>query len=370
MRTLHVELAENKEAAAVRRRSSYLGSRPRSTGSPVKIITLTDIYLLFVIFLIKITSLPPVYKWKRLIFSGIAMAAFSLSRRKRRLIEKNISVAFGPKLTTEQTRRIVTGAFHGFWQEVFSILLSRHEASAAEDVNVCGFEHLETALNKGRGVILWESSGFGEKTTAKRILHERGFLICQVHGMNNVGGFLTLGTAPSWVRYSWIKRLFDTWEKRFVCEIIDLPNLGSLAVAKTLFDRLKRNAIVCIAGDGKTGKKFISLKFLGHTEFFSTGMVSLSRISGATILPIFCMRERNGKRYLVIERPIAVARESNRECTLKNSVAKYAALLERYIRRYPEQYRNWHLVSDHSEHAPIERHDKILASRPAGDRSG
>jgi lauroyl/myristoyl acyltransferase len=143
--------------------------------------------------------------------------------------------------------------------------------------------------------------------------------------------------------------VFDTWEKQFVDEIIDLPEVGSLAFAKTLFDRLKRNAIICTSGDGKTGEKFISLKFLGHTEFFSTGMVSLSRISGATILPIFCIHKRNSKRCLVIEQPIAVARESNRECTLKNSVAQYAALLERYIRRYPEQYRNWHLVSDDSE---------------------
>jgi len=109
---------------------------------------------------------------------------------------------------------------------------------------------------------------------------------------------------------------------------------------------LRQNAIICITGDGKIGQKLIPLKFLGQTEFFSTGMISLSKISGAPILPMFCTVEKNDKTDLVIEHPIKVEENGDREHGVEISVAKYAALLEAYIRQYPEQYRNWHIVGE------------------------
>jgi lauroyl/myristoyl acyltransferase len=63
-------------------------------------------------------------------------------------------------------------------------------------------------------------------------------------------------------------------------------------------------------------------------------MVSLAKISGATILPMFCLLQPDGSTTIVFEEPIPV----------DAGVAQYADMLEIYIRRYPEQYRNWHLL--------------------------
>ena len=209
-----------------------------------------------------------------------------------------------------------------------------------------GLEHLHHALRNGNGVILWESKGLSNRILSKRILWRKGFLIHQVHGVNHLGGFLVENSSATWVRRRFISRFFQRCERGFVTEIITLPRSNSLAFTRILLNHLNQNAILCISGDGKTGQKMIPQKFLGRSEFFSTGMVSLAKISGAVILPLFCIREKDGAIKLVIEKPIKIQKCDNREENLESSIADYVNLLEAYIRRYPDQYINWHLSGD------------------------
>ena len=124
-------------------------------------------------------------------------------------------------------------------------------------------------------------------------------------------------------------------EKPFLAEIIYLPSSDSLVFTRILLDRLKQNAILCIPGDGRSGKKLLPMRFLGRTRLFSTGMVSLAKISGAAILPIFCIQEKNGKTNLIIEPPILIETVVGREQVLEKGVLQYVSLLESYIRKYP-----------------------------------
>jgi predicted LPLAT superfamily acyltransferase len=198
-------------------------------------------------------------------------------------------------------------------------------------------------LGNGRGVILWESNALGRRTLSKQILHENGFLIHQVYAEVHLKGFLTTDPdrSNSWVREHMIKTEMERCETPFLAEIIYLPSSDSLVFTRILLDRLKQNAILCIPGDGRSGKKLLPMRFLGHTKLFSTGMVSLAKISGASILPIFCIQEKNGKTSLIIEPPILIETEVEREKVLEKGVLQYVGLLESYIRKYPEQYRNW-----------------------------
>jgi len=168
-------------------------------------------------------------------------------------------------------------------------------------------------------------------------------LIHQVYAEVHLRGFLTTDPdrSNSWVRDHMIKTEMERSEKPFLAEIIYLPSSDSLVFTRILLDRLKQNAILCIPGDGWSGKKLLPMRFLGHTKLFSTGMVSLAKISGASILPIFCIQEKNGKTSLIIEPPILIEIEVGREQVLEKGVLQYVRLLESYIRKYPEQYRNW-----------------------------
>ncbi len=75
-------------------------------------------------------------------------------------------------------------------------------------------------------------------------------------------------------------------------------------------------------------------------------MVSLARLSGAPLLPIFCVQEGDSAGILIIEGPVHIEKDAGREQGLEKSLREYAGLLEGYIRRYPELYRNWHLLDE------------------------
>ena len=244
-------------------------------------------------------------------------------------------------LNEDQRRKLVKGGFFEFWQDTFSLLPTESERAALKRVDLHGLEHLHRAWKEGRGTILWESSYFGRRTLTNQILRMNGFSIHQIHAENHVGGFLYERSSPTWVGDHVIKPFFEKCEKNFVKEIIYLSRSDSLAFTRILLSRLKQNGILCVSGEGKFGRKQIPLNFLGRTRLFPTGMVSLAKISGASILPVFCIQEKNSTTRLIIESPIDIKTNLDRESGLENSVRQYVNLLESYIRKYPEQYRNW-----------------------------
>ena len=308
----------------------------------MRFIEVRDLYFLSVIVLIQGVSWFSSPRIKQFVKNSLTYLAYLFSGRKRCLSEKNISTFFGENLSESRKREIVEGNFYEFWNEVFSLSASGAEKQSLKGTEIRGLHHLHTALKKGNGVILWESNSFGGRSLAKRILYENGFSLYQVHARLHIGGFANVIPPETWVRCHIIRPFFEKLEKEFIAEIIYLPNTSSLAFTRQLMGILKQNKIICIAGDGRLGQKLIPLQFLGHTKLFSTGTVSLARLSGAPILPIFCIQNKNGDACLILEPPIKTEGNEGREQELENSIAEYASLLESYVKGCPEKYRSWH----------------------------
>jgi lauroyl/myristoyl acyltransferase len=305
-------------------------------------LELRDLYWLLVIATIKVASWSPSHTPKELLVSRIALTAYHLSRHKRLCIEENLSKAFGTTLSEEQKQQIARGAFHEYWKDVFSILPCRAERAALRRANVKGIEYLQRALENGKGAILWESQ-FGSRMFASQILHEHGYSVRQVHAETHLWGFKHDPRSMTWVTQHVVRRAFESWERRFIAEIIYLPRSNSLAFTRMLLKRLKQNGIICVTGDGRLGQKFIPLRFLGWTDFYSPGMVSLAKTSGAPILPMFCLQDRNATLNLIIEHPISIDTSLDRERSLEGSLEQYISLFESYVKRYPEKYLKWDL---------------------------
>jgi hypothetical protein len=47
---------------------------------------------------------------------------------------------------------------------------------------------------------------------------------------------------------------------------------------------------------------------------------------------------------VIIEESLPPLRGTTRDAGFESSLGQYAKLLDDYVRRYPEQYRNWHLL--------------------------
>jgi lauroyl/myristoyl acyltransferase len=302
----------------------------------------TDLYYLLVIVLVSLSGRCP-SRLKRLLVSGIARVAYSCSIAKRDLMDCKVRTAL-PGLDAGARARIVKGAFHATWREMFSYVPTRGERAAVCEAELHGADHLRAALAAGRGAIVWTSAGFGHRLTGVRVLHAEGFLTLPVHGPNSLGAFLTNDATATWVRRALVRPFFERCERTVSAETITLSHTRSVAVARELRRRVEANAILWITGDGKEGLRFVPIDFCGMRERFATGMVTLARACGAPILPLFCVDGENGRIRVVIEPPLRIAASGQRDDAIESTIRQYARLLERYVRRHPEQYRNWHLL--------------------------
>ena len=246
----------------------------------------------------------------------------------------------GPGVSPGEVRRIVLGVYQTFWADVFSTLPLRARGTAEERVELEGAEALQAAVKAGKGVILWESTMFGYRMVGKRALHRLGLRIDQIHSEGHIQGFDHDPRTATWVMTNLVFRFYDRIERRLVNDVISIPRAGSLDYLRESLARLRRGGVLCLAADGPVGRQRLELPFLGRTFSFASGVANLARLSGATVLPYFCF-EDEGRLRLIVETPIQIG--TSREDG-ERAVAQFAALLETYVRRYPHQYRGWHLL--------------------------
>jgi lauroyl/myristoyl acyltransferase len=306
----------------------------------MKLVSARDLYLLSVIAVIRAANGSGSVRLRLLFTWTVAFLAYCVSSRKRRLSEKNLVKAFDGQLSKQRGRAIVKGSFHQFWLDVLSLPYRRSSAAAGEPIQIAGLEHLQDSLKRGNGAILWESSYFGRRNLAKHILYRNGFAIDQVHAYGHIGGF-HVAKNQSCVSERIIRPFFDNCQRSFVRDIIYLGDPDSLAFTKLMASRLRDNRILCISADGTRGKKFISIPFLGNFFSFPTGIVSLAKFTGTPILPLFCFDTEDGKICLVIGPSLQIPPDLQREEALENGIRQFIAVLESYVRKYPEQYRKW-----------------------------
>lgn len=304
----------------------------------MKLLQWRDPFVLSVIALIQIVHWFPAFFGPGLFVKAFAFLTYHLSRDKRRLVENRLLEIFDGPLDEGLKRKIGRGVFLEFWEEKFSLMLPRKGRTVLKRFEIQGMDRLEQALEKGRGVILWESYALSNRARSKQILHLKGFAVHQIHSENHLEGLFNPRPSGTWVQRKILKKILEKFERQYIKEIIYLPLSDSLVFTKTLLDRLRQNAILCVTGDAHAGQKRIPLTLFRHTELFPTGMVSLAKISGAALLPIFCVSEETGRKRLVIESPIFIDRGLERERGLERGVSQYVSLLESYIRKYPKQY--------------------------------
>jgi lauroyl/myristoyl acyltransferase len=307
----------------------------------MKLISIQELYLLSVIAVIRLANRSGSVRLRLLFTKTVAFLAYFLSRRKRRLSEKNVFKAFEGQLSKKRGRAIVKGSFYEFWLDAISLPYCKSSEAARRPIRITGLEHLQDSLKRRNGAILWESSYFGRRNLAKHILYRNGFAIDQVHAYGHIGGFHVAKNNQSSVIERIIRPFFDNCERSFVREIIYLGDPDSLSFTKLMANRLRDNGILCISADGTRGKKFISFPFLGNSFSFPTGIVSLAKFMGSPILPLFCFDAEDGNVCLVISPAVQISPDWQREVTSENGIRQFMTLLEFYVRKYPEQYRKW-----------------------------
>jgi lauroyl/myristoyl acyltransferase len=199
-------------------------------------------------------------------------------------------------------------------------------------IRLRGFEHLDAALAGGAGAILWTSDFLYRPLIMPLALREAGFR-GPVHLSRPEHGF---SASPFAVKV--LNPLWCAVENRHLTERVVIENNDASSALRRLRERLARNRIVSITV-AETGRRTAEVRFLNGTLRLATGPVHLAYSTGAALLPVFAVRAADGAYEVTLGPALPV--EKDGAPAYAAAVRAYAAMLEPFVRRYPDQWNGW-----------------------------
>ncbi len=253
----------------------------------------------------------------------VGRAAAMLSGSRRRQVERNLRRIHGPSLRGPAARRAVGrtfGFYARYWVESFRLPGTAPETIAA-GIHLDGWDQVEAALARGRGVILalphlggWEWGGFWIAT------------VCR-HQITVVVEPLQPPALLEW--FAGLRRSLG----------MNVVPLGAGA-AQAVLKALKANHVVCLLSDRDLDGTGVEVELFGERTTLPGGPATLALRAGAPVLPAAVYFDGVG-HHAVVRPPLSVARSGRLRDDVARITQDLAAELERLIRLAPEQ---WHLM--------------------------
>ena len=110
----------------------------------------------------------------------------------------------------------------------------------------------------------------------------------------------------------------------------------STGTALQIRDRLAANGAVAMLMDRHIARDRVQVGFFGRDVYFLRAPALLAYLTGAPLLPCFIVRQDDGRFATTLETPIEVDRSVDRETGVQRAAQAFAAVLERYVRAYPQ----------------------------------
>ncbi|NOQ81094.1 MAG: LpxL/LpxP family Kdo(2)-lipid IV(A) lauroyl/palmitoleoyl acyltransferase [Methylophaga sp.] len=248
--------------------------------------------------------------WSGLLLSWV-MAPLMSARKK--IARRNLELCF-PELTGEQREKLLKDNFRTMGMMLIETALSwwASDAHLQKRVRYEGLEHLDTALEKGKGVILLT----GHFTSME------------------LGGRLIMLKRPCYVMFKELKnKLFN--EVMMDARIFHSEGIVLRDDPRPMVRALRKNKIVWYAPDQDFGRKVsVFAKFFGVTAATIPATGRIVKMSGAEVLPFTPRREEDGSYTISIGEPLTDFPTGDDIVDAQ----RMNNLLEQEIRKSPEQY--------------------------------
>ena len=241
---------------------------------------------------------------------------------RRGVVERQIAAAF-PGLAEADVRRIALGAYENLGRSsIEAAILPRLGPNAVLDKfeGADDYDIVEEARSKGRGLI-FVTGHLGNWELAGAYVAARGIPLDAIaRRMKN----------PLFDRY-----LTETRSQIGMHVVHD-----SEAVRRTPRSLREGRAVAFLSDQGVLGLASTFVPFFGRPAKTPRGPAVFALRLDVPVVFGAAVRQPSGKYRLVFER-VAVEDTGERDRDVDAIVARYTAALERWVRRYPEQY-FWH----------------------------
>ncbi len=276
------------------------------------------VYLYVIIFGWFCRILPK--KWAMTLGTIIGRLLFQILKKRRQIALNNLQIAFGNDLTQEQRRDICKASFINVSKTIIEFMrfTQLNSENIWREVTVDGEEHLNAALEKGKGAIVFLPH-FGNWE-----------LLSLVYGALIPNRAKAIAFPLKNVQlnaYIWrIRQLLSL-------ELIPRKN----AIRATL-RALKNNEAIGFFADQNAGEQGVFIDFFGKSASTARGPVTIALKTDAPLIFSLDIRQPNDKHHVYISPPIYMEPSGDLDRDVKTYTTKLLKQLEKYIRKYPEQW--------------------------------
>ena len=250
-------------------------------------------------------------------------SAYFFGRASRAHVKENLRHVLGDEVDEKTLRRLAREAFRNLSRNYYDLIrvprLSPEKLNGR--VEFVGLEHLEQARQGGRGAVV---------TTAHL---GNADLVTQA----------TLAiSVPLTILVERIQpdKLWEHWMRLRGTQGMSFEPAGSQGL-KAAYRALRRGEVVGIACDRAIHGEGITTTFMGKPAVLPVGAVELALRTGAALVPAFSTRTGRDRYRISIEPAIPVVSNGHRRPTeedMSRVVGQVIAVMERHIRRSPEQW--------------------------------
>ena len=269
-----------------------------------------------------ISKLPySVYRVMSIIFIPIASCVMVA---KNKLILEMLSFAYGEEKSLQERKEIVRNCFRNFSRDMLDLIYYLdHRDDLRKNFEFEGKEHLDAVLKKGKGAVIL-SAHFGNFISMFLRLIQEGYKINVVTRKARDGYF---------------EKYISNFRNSNALNTI-YADSGRQSIGKSI-KALRANEMLIILLDqnyGRHGGVFVD--FFGKKAATATGPLIFSTRTQAPILPMFPVYQGNRKHKIIIEPPIKMIQSDSEEALVEN-ISRLTQVIERYVRKYPDQWGGW-----------------------------
>jgi Kdo2-lipid IVA lauroyltransferase/acyltransferase len=249
---------------------------------------------------------------------------FFLLRGMRRTAMETLTMAFGKEKSPEELARICRECFYNAGRG--AIELGTYNTRPHMIVERFSFaegsrENLDAALAEGKGV-LGISAHFGNFPLMLLYLSQVGYPTNAI-------------IRPS--RDEVIEKDFQ--EARTRMKLKTIHSYPRETCVRQSLKSLRDKELLVVLLDQNTGSKSgVFVDFFGQKAGTATGPIIFALRTGSPLLPMFTIRDGEGRHKLIVEPHFYLEKKDTDEETLAYNVQKITNIIERYIRKYPAEW--------------------------------
>lgn len=193
-----------------------------------------------------------------------------------------------------------------------------------------GRRHLDAALAKGNGVLLFTANFAYQDLMAKSAFAKAGYQLAYL--ARDTHGFV-----ESTLSRRLLNPIYTSIERRFLKEHLVFSGNQTEEVNAAIKAKLRDNQPVMVLVT-PLGRRVAVLPFLHGQIRIATGALNFACETDAAVLPVFTVRKPDGSIVNIVEPPLDRSAHSARGEMIEAMLQDYVPRLETYVSLYPDQF--------------------------------